>query len=525
MQSPQQQSDSVAQSTWLRMEGVNLMSFIFDTNDLSTVRGGSLLLLGAVTQAQKALEVKFKVEVISQGASAGLFRLPAGNAQRAVQVVRDVLGQGCFRHASFVVNAIEADTEKNFKQTVETLIALNRHQQMTQPALQVPSLDENVQDICSIDRIRPASKTVQKANDKVQVSEAVRSRLIYGREKKQQFYKDVLDQGKELLKTSEQAKKLEVVEKIRGWLNPLKTPSASDFAHDFESISTDSSRGILNRKMAVIYADGNSFGRHAQSAKTPEELMAWDKNIRALRSHMLASLLQPYLEEQTNSGKGPIRMETLLWGGDEIMFVVPAWTALDFVQRFFEVTQDWQYEKQALTHSIGLVLCHHNAPIRAVKDLAKHLADKAKEETNRNCNAMHCAVLESFDHIGGDWQSYLDRTYYGKVPSSDRCLISVKGKAHTQFMDWGEFYTNLQKLTQGLPKGRLYDYIQALLTSQQAQNRLTHDLPEDIKKIIDSYNNRPALLAAWSLLTDLWDYYPKPEESSTSVNANTSTNT
>ena len=35
---------------YLRVEGVNLAHFVYDTQDLSTVRGGSLLLLRAVDE-------------------------------------------------------------------------------------------------------------------------------------------------------------------------------------------------------------------------------------------------------------------------------------------------------------------------------------------------------------------------------------------------------------------------------------------------------------------------------------------
>ena len=40
----------------LRIEGVNLNHFVFDTRDLSTVRGGSLLLLAAIPTAVSVLK-------------------------------------------------------------------------------------------------------------------------------------------------------------------------------------------------------------------------------------------------------------------------------------------------------------------------------------------------------------------------------------------------------------------------------------------------------------------------------------
>ena len=37
----------------LRMEGVNLSNFVFDTQDLSTIRGGGLLLLDAALRVEE----------------------------------------------------------------------------------------------------------------------------------------------------------------------------------------------------------------------------------------------------------------------------------------------------------------------------------------------------------------------------------------------------------------------------------------------------------------------------------------
>ena len=53
---------------YFRVEAVNLYNTIFDTNDISTTRGGSFLLLNAVERL-KELD---RLEPISIGASAGL---------------------------------------------------------------------------------------------------------------------------------------------------------------------------------------------------------------------------------------------------------------------------------------------------------------------------------------------------------------------------------------------------------------------------------------------------------------------
>ncbi len=54
----------------IRMEGVNLSSVLDDTIQLSVIRGSSLLLRKAVIKVAE----EFKLQVISVGASIGLYR-------------------------------------------------------------------------------------------------------------------------------------------------------------------------------------------------------------------------------------------------------------------------------------------------------------------------------------------------------------------------------------------------------------------------------------------------------------------
>ncbi len=58
---------------YLRIEGVNLSNFVYDTQDLSTIRGGGLILLDSIDK----LKENFKgiLDPISTGASSGLFEI------------------------------------------------------------------------------------------------------------------------------------------------------------------------------------------------------------------------------------------------------------------------------------------------------------------------------------------------------------------------------------------------------------------------------------------------------------------
>ena len=125
----------------LRIEGVNLDHFVCDTADLSTVRGGGLMLLKAITKAEAYLRDAIghsRVRALSTGASSGFFALelpddPATpSAQKLVEGLRVMLAtDGSLSQATFVVSLVPYSG--NFARDRETLLALNRHQQMNRP--------------------------------------------------------------------------------------------------------------------------------------------------------------------------------------------------------------------------------------------------------------------------------------------------------------------------------------------------------------------------------------------------------
>ena len=65
----------------LRIEAVNLASFVSDNADLSTVRGGGLLLLEAIRSVAECCWQGAKLQTISVGASMGLFQFAADDDQ------------------------------------------------------------------------------------------------------------------------------------------------------------------------------------------------------------------------------------------------------------------------------------------------------------------------------------------------------------------------------------------------------------------------------------------------------------
>ena len=488
----------------LRVEGVNHDQFIFDTTDLATIRGGGLLLLAAasrVLDVAKQYNPNATAVAISTGASSALIALSlAGTAEASEatlnnleqQIGLDFQSDANFKHATFVVSTIKSSGPNSFAFDREAILAKNRHAQMTALSLRTPS--SQATEVCVLDRIRPADPETQGLTPGP-LSVSVHQRREFGRLQKQSFYaNEIADINPDL----------SAAIKYQKW----------PFAQDFDQIASKAPSRTLDHKLALFYADGNSFGTH-QRAASANLLNDWDCAIKAHRRTLLAKILEAYADVGCDAHDrrdgNPIRFETLLWGGDEMIFVMPAWRGIEFTEQFFDLTKDWTFNETKLTHAVGLVFCHDNAPIHAVRKLAQTLAESAKETTARKGNSINYVVLESFDHVGNAWPDYLRRVYNGKLCETNRCLTADK---------FQEVVIELRTLTEHLPRSRLAPYLQALIadnastdTVRTAAERRDEDLDdatkESAKKLTDLRDSCP--IAGWSHAADLWDYVKTTE--------------
>lgn len=370
----------------LRVEGVNLAHSIDDTEDLSTRRGGSLLLLKAIDEIAQKHPAALKP--ISTGASAGLFEV-TGDSASTLESVKALLATSPYCYATFVVDLLESSLP--FQQAEVAVLAANRWQQMSRLSFSATGLTASATGVCGVDEIRPASEGATVKGRKTTLSASVFARRQHGLDEKRNFYQRNLDSHYADLQ----------------------------FAADFEDIASAPPAGMipqsLDGKIAIFYADGNTFGDIARACTTPDALLTWDVYIRGQRKQLLSALLERACSEtHWQTDKQVLRLETLLWGGDELMFVVPAWCGLELATLFFERTTDMRYPDnpagQLLTHACGLVFCHQQAPISRIAKLAKALAEQGKM-ANRQANSLNWLVLESFDHTGAGLDDYLLRRF------------------------------------------------------------------------------------------------------------------
>lgn len=400
----------------IRVEGVNLYHVLDDTRQLSVRRGGSMLLRQAIKDLEKKENIPTPSvscnnwETISSGASTGLFQFTSDSLQSAQKnkdhIVDFLNNHKQYKHFSFVVDVVpllrDAVGKVDFKQTVEAVIAQNRFSQFQQPTLtchDTPGVEKTGQP-CAWDNLRPARQgdIVTRKQGKVRalVSTFANIRHNEGRKEKKDFI------NREIGKDYEYT-----------WnLQTLSLSHNPDYSH-------------CNDKIAVLYFDGNSFGKIQKNCTSKDELKRFDQEVQSKRQDFLQKLV-------LNANRDPafctidhqrgfcienaIRLEVLLWGGDEIMLVVPAWKGMEVLQEFYHISRDWKFTDDKdtthpLTHAGGLVFCHHKTPLDRIQALAKELADHIKEHHSKKKNFYHYLVLESVDVPTRPYLEFVKKQY------------------------------------------------------------------------------------------------------------------
>lgn len=416
---------------WLQMEAQNFSASVFDTQDLSTIRGGSLLLRDLVLQANSWLGARYagRVTAATLGGSIGLWAIQTteNDARNLASELRQSLVAGKFRHAGFGL-AVVSDNGRGFTAQRARLKAVLQRQRLAQARTPYPALTGAESGVCPVDLVRPQGSKKHKIEPEryIHPSSSVLERRRFGMEKKQSLV------GQEI-----GARSSEVSDEARSLLQGETRP----FAMQINSISegSDPPNGLksnLADKICVIALDGNGFGaiqkrvlEEADEIKSQKEFDTQLANLRALLIERTYSKLmdlngagRPSDAEKAVredlEGRVPdkvVRFETLLWGGDEIMFIVPARVAWELMIEIANVIASARLCNQPVSFAIGAVYCHHDAPISRIKFLADKLCTRLKklkptDGRGRDGKAQTLVlpqVLESFDHIGNDIDVHL----------------------------------------------------------------------------------------------------------------------
>ena len=419
---------------YLRIEAVNFDHFLGDTHDLSTIRGGGLLMLDAI---EKAVSKDSELHEVYIGASTGLFTFERPDANAAEDKRREVqtrLHQGALQEGTLMVDILPSG-DLNTGELLAALTTKNRLRQMTAPSVIMPA--EGGNQVCEVSDLRPAAESISwKDGSPKQVSSAVLERRKYGIKQKFHFYKEH---------------------------SRIDAEYVNELDHLTGRAGHDRDQGLLQHKLALIYLDGNKFGEILRDCASDERLGAWSKQLQESQNEFLSHVLKKAVTDpdwQWSGEETPrIRLETLLWGGDEIIWVVPAWKGWWMLGEFFKtfghvdgkptrLTFSPDGVERKLTHGASIVFAHHHAPIHRLRDLAEKLAHRPKVRGKKEpmSNWFTYQVLESFDHLGTD----PDTTRQNRLPEGvDLDALSLPGDGMQEIPDI------LDRFRKEFPKSKL----------------------------------------------------------------------
>lgn len=415
----------------LWIEGVDFGRTVEDTSDLSTRRGASLALLDAPQRLKTLLEEHaVKVKTIFIGASMGAFKLE-GDGQAVNTAIAAALAalaeKNPFAHLRFVHGLAEVGA-KGADHALKAAQARARFAQFRIGETGPVRPSGQGTRYCPVDRMRAAdgkmwvppeawpkgvqpdpgikqfnptrlghgddeNGTRKPEAKEILVSSAVAARRQSGRKARQEFYARLPGAAPGPFVDSLQ----EMVEHGDGFAKELRLS--------------------VGGKIAVFYADGNGFTKIRDAmAEKKGRIGALNKFSTELQELQKEKLLRPMLEglvhlrDHSDSrervawrderGIDRLRLETLLWGGDEVMWAVPAWLGWWLARRFLDRTRDWKIDDHPLTFSAGLLFCPVKTPIRDACKVAHDLADIAKTRAKAQdpaIGALEVEVLESID--------------------------------------------------------------------------------------------------------------------------------
>lgn len=356
---------------------------------------------------------------------------------------------------------------------LERRLNLSQFRRLTVPlperAPPLSSLESTAGPVCALTGIQPAEVQVET---KGRICRSAERRRRYGRDKKFKFY------GSELRHVADRCAELRTDgpadRAAAGFLDTtqaalLRTAddlqqSGLDFALTFADLSLQQGRAgpaeagdplppSVRGKMALLYLDGNAFGARCQPfLSSIGAYRALNDYLAMRRARLLATVLDWMLRRTPamirpatqEDPKHRLRFETLLWGGDEFLWVLPAafgWELMGVVQN---ALADWRpaealagtpgIDKAALdaplTHAAGLLFCDDKAPIRITRNLVKGLADagKVKDPTTGKTeerNTVQALALEGADWAGIDLDGL--RARWTDAPADDRAAFSLAG--------------------------------------------------------------------------------------------------
>lgn len=472
----------------IQIEALNINNYVYDTDDISTIRGGSMLLKDAIDEVKKKMCIDDPVlKPVSTGASIGIFSTV--NELNAETDAEDIIvtALGICRDVSHDTTFGAACVKRNgdFKKELDSLQIEIRKKQYRHTTYNLPEEVEESRQHCSLDGVRPAVKEVKNKGFLSYLTDYRREKGISLKKKE---LNEIIQHSSEVNFTWE--------------LNELA-------AHP------DGTSNTLNNKICYIHFDGNAFGMIKDKyCITDDKMGEYDQKIQDHQKDILANYIITRLKHDDFSFGGKAHIEVLLWGGDECDIILPAWKGFDFLEFFMDKNRNINKLNVPdmgaipLTYGMGAVFCHRTSPLLQIRKLAQDLADKVKGKVKNNDkpplstesgDAVHYLVLETNDMITSSLDKFTDTYYPSGVFDG---LMITSGEVE-------DIVDTIGAYKKAFPRNKLYDIIKTIFANDLKKAEKTYDSAckrSQSKNLLtwkdfSELNHRKLFL-----VTDLWDY-------------------
>jgi hypothetical protein len=456
----------------LRIEGVDFATTLTDTDDLSTIRGASQAYLFMPWRIAELLReaTKWQVAPVVVAASFGMFRVAAPDGvgiENVERALADAIGAPVDEHSrldrvrphlSFTWAAAEAD--QDFAAANGKLTARARRRQLQRLTVDVPPRRPTAYP-CRFDRRRPGYDSAFEVRGMPQrASDSVKVRHEYGKNERRAFYDPELDWTRINRATFNVTQSLQdIVDAQRSDLDELdrvQIPLA------------------LSSKLAVVYFDGNKFtpireqtifGGDVPEAEKEDRFKEFDALIRRNRRELLTRVVECLSRDGHynwvyRDGDWRLRFETLLWGGDESLIVLPAWSLMEVLPELMAALEGWVWQEDyTLSHAVGIAICNVKTPIAVARKLAEDIANAAKHKEVIGAdyyslaNVVSMQIFESVEPPREDLRTFRQELYGTGNPRP----FTLKGLAELEKML--DLIRAFQDEKEGLPRSQLYGLI------------------------------------------------------------------
>ncbi|MBI5206201.1 MAG: hypothetical protein HY934_00240 [Candidatus Firestonebacteria bacterium] len=474
---------TLPENLWLfKWEATNIYDYIFETDDLSCIRGGSQILdefrdnIIIITNAYKSIKIIYN-------AASQFLALVQGNqnfSEKFGMEIKTDFMNNFFGTSEFGYYPLAQ--LKNIKADNKLVYAIHQceeeifRKRLTNLNIYPGNHISGNPKIDNIDNLRLADSKTEKV-----FREGMEIEVEVSKNTKVKF-----DKGKDA--------RFGLVGKIyKSYKGRDISSEQSPFYQDLTSLSklNDFKKGYI----ALISGDGNGFTEIREKIKTLKELKQFSEFIeKTLTNSIGASIdkelseIEKGLEERKRATLPVLPVQVIYLAGDEFILIVKGSRGIevaDNIMKNFEkkcaASEIDKFKKISL--SLGLVLSHCNTPIKLLVEAAKELENIAKSQSKtKKINQDYPFVIdfmtfESHPTTSDGIENYR-RNY---LESSDGNKLYARPYNN---QDFSVLIKKIQKAKGNkFPKTQLYKIVSERIKLKNTEKSYENNCREMIKKI------------------------------------------